>query len=150
MQFDNPKILPYTFGDDIKVTDKKAILETGSWVSIFTPIVAGILIDLGYIHGVLFAAPLLLILGPIIEQGDHRSHEKTLIINKVMVTIGSDMLNMALIITMVRWFRDQISLPMVFALYFTITPLAGCIWTAKHWGEFITPVERDYLHYNAL
>jgi hypothetical protein len=109
------------------------------WVSIFPPIIAGILIDKGYIHGILAAAPILLILGPIIENGDHRSHEKTLIINKVMVTIGSDLLNMALLNTMIRWFRDQISLPIVFALYFTVMPLLGCIWTSKHWSEFIEP-----------
>ena len=153
MQFDRPEILPYTFGDDIQVTDKQAVYDISSWVSIAPPIVAGILIDLGYIHVVLFLAPILMVLSPVIEQGDHRSHENTLLITKVVVTIGADLLDMALIITMVRWFRDQISLPIVFALYFTVMPLAGCIWTAKHWTEFTKPAQTPYpssFHYDAL
>jgi len=108
------------------------------------------LIDLGYIHVVLALAPILMILAPVIEMGDHRSHEKTLLICKIIFTIGAELLDIALLVTIVRWFRDQISLPIVFALYYTVMPLVGCIATSANWSDYITPAQLDFYHYNAL
>ena len=63
-----------TFGNNITITDKAALYNVGSWVCIAPPIIAGVIIDLGFINAVLAFAPILMILGPAIEDGDHRSH----------------------------------------------------------------------------
>lgn len=108
---------------------------------------------MGYLHAILFISPLAMLVGPIIEHADERSHLETIILSKIIYKIGEEMFNISIIVVMIRWFRDQVSLPIVFAFHYTLMPLVACIWTYQNWEtEFTVPAENEkhYTHYNAL
>lgn len=73
LQFDRDLLLPYSYGNNITITNKHLIMNIDSYIAVIPPLISGLLIDKGYITIVLIISPILMAGGPAIELLDGRS-----------------------------------------------------------------------------
>lgn len=73
LQFDRDIVLPYSYGNNITITDKRLVMNIDSYIAVIPPLISGLLIDKGHINIVLIVAPIFMIGAPVIELLDERS-----------------------------------------------------------------------------
>ena len=85
LQFDSTSVLSHTYGSDVKITDKHLLYNIDSYVRVAPPLIAGIMIDKGYLHLTLFIASIIMVLGPVVEYFDQRADESGIVTSIVCV-----------------------------------------------------------------